>query len=154
MSMCVLFFILTGIQYWTTDYFINELKQEESVVFVSFAVISITGPVVGVIVGGNIISKLGGYTTKKSLSMTALFTSFCLVTSIPIPFLDSYIVVCVLLWLLLFFGGAILPALTGIMLNTVKPSQKIAANSIAYLMYNLFGYLPGPFLYGAIYDAG
>lgn len=58
------------------------------------------------------------------------------------------------MWFLLFFGGAILPALTGILLNTVEQNQKTVANSIAYLAYNLFGFLPSPFIYGAITDSG
>ena len=40
------------------------------------------------------------------------------------------------------------------MLNTVDGSQKTTANSLANLSYNLLGYLPAPFVYGAIYDAG
>jgi MFS family permease len=72
----------------------------------------------------------------------------------PIPFLDNFIIIAALLWFLLFFGGAILPAMTGMMLNTVEGSQKTAANSLANLSYNLLGYLPAPFVYGAIYDSG
>jgi hypothetical protein len=47
-----------------------------------------------------------------------------------------------------------LPALTGILLNTVEKQQKTVANSIAYLAYNLFGFLPSPFIYGALTDSG
>ena len=28
------------------------------------------------------------------------------------------------------------------------------ANSLAFLSYNLFGYLPSPFIYGLVYDSG
>ena len=44
--------------------------------------------------------------------------------------------------------------MTGMMLNTVEGSQKTTANSLANLSYNLLGYLPSPFVYGAIYDSG
>lgn len=44
--------------------------------------------------------------------------------------------------------------MTGMMLNTVEGTQKTTANSLANLSYNLLGYLPAPFVYGAIYDAG
>jgi hypothetical protein len=54
--------------------------------------------------------------------MTYVFTVFCLISAIPIPFIDNFVLFCVLLWFLLFFGGSILPSLTGIMLNTVKGS--------------------------------
>ena len=68
--------------------------------------------------------------------------------------MDNYIVVFVLLWFLLFFGGSILPCMTGIMLSTVSQNHKTTANSLANFSYNLLGYLPSPFIYGAIYDSG
>jgi len=78
----------------------------------------------------------------------------CAVASaLPIPWFSSkddfYIVAC-LFWLLLFFGGFILPPVTGIMINSVGDYQKSSANSIANLWYNLFGYLPAPSIYGMI----
>ena len=54
----------------------------------------------------------------------------------------------------MFFGGAVLPSITGIMLNTIDGNLKTTANSLANLSYNLIGYLPAPFIYGAIYDSG
>ena len=44
--------------------------------------------------------------------------------------------------------------MTGIMLNTVDEELKTMANSLAFLSYNLFGYLPSPFIYGLVYDSG
>jgi len=38
----------------------------EEIVFISFGIISITGPVLGVVVGGNITTKLGGYNSEKA----------------------------------------------------------------------------------------
>lgn len=43
------------------------------------------------------------------------------VVSLPVPFIDSFIVCTFMLWLILFFGGFILPILTGILLNSVGP---------------------------------
>jgi hypothetical protein len=40
------------------------------------------------------------------------------------------------------------------MLNTIDGNLKTTANSLANLSYNLIGYLPAPFVYGAIYDSG
>jgi hypothetical protein len=68
--------------------------------------------------------------------------------------LSDFKTVATLLWFLLFFGGAVLPSITGIMLNTIDGNLKTTANSLANLSYNLIGYLPAPFVYGAIYDSG
>jgi hypothetical protein len=40
------------------------------------------------------------------------------------------------------------------MLNTVSQEHKTGANSVANISYNLLGFLPSPFIYGAIYDSG
>jgi MFS family permease len=45
-----------------------------------------------------------------------------------------------------------MPVMTGILLNTVPPSMRTLANSIANLTYNLIGYLPAPFIYGLVYE--
>ena len=38
------------------------------------------------------------------------------------------------------------------MLNSVNEKEKATANSIAMLVYNLFGYLPSPAIYGLVSD--
>lgn len=71
------------------------------------------------------------------------------VSAVPIPFVD-FKVFAFLIWFLLFFGGFLLPQVTGIMLNSVEESKRTSANSIANLFYNLFGYLPAPSFYGMV----
>ena len=75
------------------------------------------------------------------------------ISALPVPWFsepDDFYYVAILMWLLLFFGGFILPPVTGIMINSVGEYQKSSANSIANLCYNLFGYLPAPTIYGMI----
>lgn len=154
LALTFLYFVITGIQYWVSDYLITELKQEEKMVFVTFAIISITGPVLGVIVGGNVTTFLGGYNSKTALQLCLIASLLCLGSAVPTPFVNNFPVFVCLLWFLLFFGGAILPCMTGIMLSTVDKQYKTIANSIANLSYNLIGYLPAPTIYGLIHDAG
>lgn len=40
--------------------------------------------------------------------------------------------------------------MTGIMLNSVSEYQRTSANSLANMLYNLFGYAPAPIFYGFI----
>lgn len=153
-SITMLYYIITGIQYWASDYMIRIMKKEKTVVFVWFGILSITSPVLGVVVGGKIVTCLGGYTTKKAVKMTVIIAFFCFLSGLPLPVTDNFALFLVFLWILMFLGGAILPSLTGIMLNTVPQNQRTTANSIAYLVYNCLGYLPSPFIYGAITDMG
>ena len=38
------------------------------------------------------------------------------------------------------------------MLNCIPPSLRTLGNSVANLIYNLFGYLPAPFVYALAYE--
>lgn len=73
-----------------------------------------------------------------------------MISALPCPFIDNFYLFFVFIWLLLFFGGFIVPVVTGILLVSVKPNERTVANSIANLAYNLFGYLPAPFIYGFV----
>lgn len=72
--------------------------------------------------------------------------------AVPIPFITTFPIFGLLLFILLFLGGFILPALIGIMLTAVKQHQRGSANSIAQLSYNMLGYMPAPSLYGYLQD--
>lgn len=86
--------------------------------YITFATACITGPTLGVFVGGIITHKLGGYSDPKSLSAVCLCGFLTTLVGIPIPFLDNYYIITPLLWLLLFFGGFMMPALTGIIISS------------------------------------
>lgn len=60
-SLTFLYFIITGIQFWVSDYLIIVLKAKKETVFITFAIVSITGPVLGIVIGGNVTTALGGY---------------------------------------------------------------------------------------------
>ena len=65
------------------------------------------------IIGGHIVNKYGGYTGKNALNICIVFGCLAAIFGIPIPFLNGFWSVFGLLWLVLFFGGAIMPAITG-----------------------------------------
>lgn len=121
---------------------------------VAFGIISLTGPLLGIVLGGNVSQCLGGIRSRKTL-FTAMGISYaCMFAAFPVPYLDSFIGVCFCCWFLLFFGGSLLPYITGVMLQIVPKNMVATANSIANLNYNLLGFLPAPVIYGAIYDSG
>jgi MFS transporter, Spinster family, sphingosine-1-phosphate transporter len=149
-----LYYIVTGIQYWVTDYLVTDLSYPEAKVQITFGIVSITGPVLGIIIGGNVSAALGGIHEKKTLYVALFVSLLALMAGVPVPFLTNFWGIIALLWLLLFFGGSLMPWLTGVLLATVPKDQIATANSIANLGYNLIGYLPAPVVYGCIYDAG
>lgn len=61
MTMAIILFVSTGIQFWLTDYFVYVLHFEREKVNIAYAVVSLTGPTSGCGLGGYILSKRGGY---------------------------------------------------------------------------------------------
>ena len=101
---------------------------------------------------GKLCHSFGGCESPKALS-TCIFYGFVAVcAACPFPFVDDYRICIILIWILLFCGAVILPILTGIMLSSVQVELRPQANSLSNLVYNLFGYLPAPTIYGIIQD--
>lgn len=120
-SITCLYFVVTGIQFWFSDYMITEMGVDKSVVFTWFGIVSITGPILGVFVGGKITTALGGYTSMSNLYSIMTMAIFSIAFALPIPFMKpgQTVPIVGLLWLELFAGGYMLPSMTGMMLNTV-----------------------------------
>ena len=149
-GICCLLFIITGIEFWITDYMTTLLHQNADKVYITFAIVCITAPTLGVLIGGYIIGNLGGYTDKRALQTCYHFSVIAGCCGLPLPIVNSFWLFTTLMWFTLFFGGSIMPGLTGILLSSIDEDSKEASNSITHFCYNLIGYLPAPVLYGIV----
>lgn len=146
-------FISTAITYWASDYAISVLKGDHDLVLEVFVLVCVTGPVLGIILGGAIVQKFaGGYEGKHSIHFCIAFAIGAVIFAIPIRLFDGTAVFGVCLWAILLFGGAIIPNVQGIMISSLKNNQKAAGNSVSNILQNLIGFLPAPFIYGFIYE--
>lgn len=152
MSLATLFFIITVIQFWGSNYLVSVLKMDEQEVYIAFTVTCITSPTFGVIAGGLITSKFGGYESKPAILICFFLSLGSLISALPTPFINSFYLFIACLWLVLFFGGAVMPNLVGITISSLKQEKRALGGSFTTFFFNLFGYLPAPFLYGLIYD--
>lgn len=152
LSMTTLFFVITVIQFWGSDYMENVLLIDKKNVFIAFVIVCVTSPTTGVIVGGIFSTCLGGYEKKSTIFMCLGGALLASLISIPACFVNTLAPFVVLLWLILFFGGIILPSLTGISITVVPKKLKGQASSLNIILGNLLGYIPAPFLYGLILD--
>jgi hypothetical protein len=119
-------------------------------VYIIFALVCISAPTLGVLLGGLFIQYLGGYTNKNALDACFKITILALFSGIFLPLFDITFVFVFFMWLLLFFGGSVTPGLTGIMIASIPDNVKEIGNSLTQFFYNLIGYLPSPFLYGLV----
>ena len=155
LAMTSIYFIVTGIQFWITKYLIEILNAEPIVVNIIFSIISITAPLSGVLFGGTISDKYGGYKGKnetKALQMCSAFGILAFFFGLPMGFMFQLTYLSVLLWTFLFFGAAIIPIATGIMISCVPKDCQATSSSISQLVFNLFGYFCSPMITGFIMD--
>ena len=119
LALSTLYFIITGIQYWISDYLQLVLKVPTDEVYYVFAFICLTAPFMGIILGGFVFSSIGGYSSPKSFLWVLLISVIGSFTGLPTPLVDDKYKIYTLIWLTLFIGAFILPTMTGIMLNSV-----------------------------------
>jgi hypothetical protein len=55
LTICTLNFIVTGIQFWISDYFKSKLHESHTRSTIAFLIILIFGPIFGVVFGINIV---------------------------------------------------------------------------------------------------
>lgn len=155
LGISVLLYISTVITFWVSDYCKNVMKIPEDTIFILFVVICVTAPAAGIILGGCIVEKMGGYESKNSVMFC--FIAGCFAGGLSIfsltPIMESTIGFAVILWLFLFFGGSIIPNMVGILLDSL-PTKKLkgAGNSLNMVINASLGYLPGPYVYGMLYN--
>ena len=133
-----------------TDYFIEVLEVPESDMYIYFSLTCITAPIAGAVCSGVIATMFGGYRSKYALPSCIVASFITCLLALPVPFFDNFLYIIFSIWWMLFFGGYILPIVTGVMLTTVKADLRPQANSLANLSYNLLGYLPSPAIYGTL----
>ena len=64
LGISCMYFVVTGIQFWISDYMREIMNISSSKVYIIFSVVCITAPTSGVLLGGIFIQYLGGYTNK------------------------------------------------------------------------------------------
>lgn len=164
MANCGLYFTVSAVQYWASHFFIAEFRRPGAEVTTLFVLVAGSAPFLGCFMGSAIVDRSGGYETPQKLpNALALTTSWAMAASVagviagavdphpdmPDADLRFYGVVgCV--WVLLFFGGAMLPAVTGISMAAVPEGLRKSASSWSMLLYNVFGFSLGTYLPGHI----
>jgi hypothetical protein len=102
LAVTTLLFISTAIVFWTSDYLEKVLLVPAEKILIVFIITCITAPSLGIVIGGCIVQKLGGYQSKHSILVCFIFALLAWVLAIPIYFVDfTGFAFC--LWLILFF---------------------------------------------------
>ena len=76
-TLTSMFMIVSAIQFWINDYMENGLLIEnEKFRLYGFAAVAITSPPAGIILGGILSGKVGGYDTEKAIYIPLISSFF------------------------------------------------------------------------------
>ena len=150
----VVFFGMAVIQFWGADYMKNIVGvKDEFVLLYVFSAICITGPPAGIILGGVIGSKIGGYTVRKAIVICVGLCAMSCVFALIITLDSSHVAYFgIMVWLYFFFSGATTPLETGIVISSLPERLRGDGFSVMNFILNLIGNLPASSVYGLIYE--
>ena len=155
LGLSSMFFVVSGIQYWVTLYMIEGLKADPLVVIIGFIFISTTAPISGVLAGGYVSDYFGGYKGEnvlKAMKVCIVFALLAFSFAIPCCFVQNVYLEYILLWMLFFFGGCLVPTATGITVDYVDKELQSSGSSLSQFMFNFGGFFLAPILSAAIMD--
>ena len=121
-SVTVAFFVVFGIQFWSTTYIEDVFGVDATSAMIIYASLCITSPIAGVFFGGFISDKMGGYKGENminSLKLCMAFSIASLFVGIPTCFVYNVYFWGPLIWTQIFFGAANIPGATGVIVNSV-----------------------------------
>lgn len=155
LAMCSLYFVATGLQNFVTQYLRGEpFNASMRMLMAGFGASVVTAPVCGVIVGGLLLDKLGGY--QGNLLRVALFELFwggsAAFFAIICIFLTNAYAFLVVMSVVLFCGGALIPPGAGLTMSSLPEHLRSIGAAFSQTLYNLLGNFSGPMVCGFVAD--
>ncbi|KAL9650054.1 hypothetical protein ABK040_003172 [Willaertia magna] len=165
-------FVAGAVQFYAPSYVLYKLKQYNeknhigngdlvyngNIVTVAFSAVVLVSSILGTILGGFILDRVGGSNGMRGASRGLLFCCICMLIGFPIVFPIFFVSMDIVLLVFLFgLAGCFLFA-------TTSPFQCAVVNSVEHknlrnfgvsfqiFLYHLLGDFPSPFLFGLFQD--
>jgi len=154
-SFCnsVAFFGIGVVQYYGNKYMEFVLEIGDSVRFVLFGILCLFGPTTGMVFGGIICSKMGGYIKSKSMTFVILCMAIASIISMFIACHEIIALFIITGWSYLFAIGASIPPISGIIISCLDNNLRGDGFSFCNLVLNLVGSFPSSYAYSILCDA-
>ena len=153
-SLCsnVSFFGIGVVQFYGDKYMDKVLKINESARFILFALLCLLGPTSGMVFGGIICSKFGGYVKRKSMTFVIISMAIAAIISMAIACHEIAVLFVITGWTYLFGIGAVIPPISGIIISCLDKNLRGDGFSICNLFNNLIGSFPSSYVFSLLVD--
>ncbi|KAG5505466.1 hypothetical protein GH5_03492 [Leishmania sp. Ghana 2012 LV757] len=155
-SLTSLYFVATGLQNFVTQYLREPpFNASIAIIMIGFGSAVVSAPVCGVIAGGILLDRIGGY--KHNLRRVAFFVlawGLCAVIfSVMCIFVRTTRGFLLVMSVVLFCGGAIIPPAAGLTMASLPGHLRSVGAAFSQTIYNLLGNFSGPLVCGLVADA-
>lgn len=148
----VAFFGMGIVQYWGDKYMESVLLMEEFSRFVCFGGLCLLGPIIGIVFGGYVCNKIGGYQKKGSMVfiiilmlVSSIISSLIAIHKIPFLFIITsglyLLVIC-----------AAMPPESGIIISSLENNLRGDGFALSNCLLNLLGSFPASYAFTIISD--
>ena len=153
-SYSMTFYGMGAMKFWSPDYMEKILKiTNPNSRMLYFGILSLTGPTLGLVLGGLVGRWIGGYSVKKAVLVSLILDVLASVFGYSTTFAESSVPLYICLaWLYFFFSTSVIPLETGAIITSVSEQAKGDVLSFSNFILNLLGNLPPPYIYGLIND--
>ena len=154
-SLCnsVAFFGIGVVQYYGDKYMDKVLEIGGSIRFILFGLVCLLGPTSGMVFGGIICSKLGGYINRKSMTFVLISMAVASAVSMCIACHNINGLFVAAGWIYLFGIGAVVPPISGIIISCLEQNLRGDGFSICNCFNNLIGSFPSSYVFSLLVDA-
>ena len=144
-------FIFVAINFWYSDYLQNSLMEKNpTVIFWSYSITMVIASLIGNILGGVVINKIGGTRSKYIYVAMGVLQFICVVFGLCAPFSTSVLIFTILMSIYILVNSASgilsISASFAVMPKTLTGT----ATGIYSLVVNLIAFLPAPYAYAFI----
>ena len=144
-------FIFQALNFWFSDYLQNSLSEKNpKVIFWSYSITMVFSSLIGNILGGIVINKIGGTKSKFSFLAMVILQLLSVLFGIFSPLTNSVSFFTILMSMYILFNSA--SGIISISATFVVVSEILAgpANGIYSFVVNLIGFLPAPYFYAVM----
>lgn len=153
LSLSGLYFVVSGLQTFVTSYLrAAPFNASMDTIVIGFGCAVVTAPVFGVICGGIMLDRIGGYhgNILRASKFALGWGIASAVVAVSCIFITETHVFLMVVWVLLFCGGAIIPPGSGINMASLPEALRPTGSSVAQMSFNFLGNFSGPLLCGWI----
>ena len=144
-------FIFVAINFWYSDYLQNSLMEKNpNAIFWSYSITMVIASLIGNILGGVVINRIGGTKCKHSYVAMGVLQFLCVLFGLFAPFTNSVLIFTILMSMYILINSAsgiiTISASFAVMPKTLTGT----ATGFYSLLVNLIAFLPAPYAYAFI----